>query len=127
MVKLTFGWWDVSLIEAYDIRGISARFDLDPFDDDEKHREIMKQIGSTNSIFWQIIPGLAVVAKFAEAFNSSPVFFALAFDFEKFHTSWLPWNWWTSHRDELDWHELAQPRAWPKGEGPWRGPGSRSR
>jgi hypothetical protein len=72
--KLTFGVWDEELIEEMEIKYRSQQFDLNPDDDDMKHEDMIKSVGESHSLAWQILPYCTIVAKLGEAMNESPIF-----------------------------------------------------
>jgi hypothetical protein len=76
MIKLSLGWWDTDVLMTYDITGLGLKFDVDSTDDTMNHTDLMSYIGTAHSIFWQMLPFCAIVAKAAEAFNAVPLFIA---------------------------------------------------
>ena len=74
LFKLTFGIWDQELIELMQVKYRSFQFDLNPDDDDMKHEDMIKAVGESYTLAWQILPYMTFLAKAGEAMNEAPIF-----------------------------------------------------
>jgi len=74
LFKLTFGWWDDSLLDNMEVKELARRLNINKKDNDEYHEEMIQALGEAHSLIWQFLPGCVFIAKAGEAFNSAPVF-----------------------------------------------------
>ena len=70
LVKLSFGLWTNDVCEQLRVTTLAAAFDPDETDDDSNVHATARAIGKTNTIIWQLVPPLVLVAKFAEVGRS---------------------------------------------------------
>jgi len=75
MLKLTFGIWDDSLIEKFQISEKADLFSEDSTRTDENyHQEMIRLKGESHCLVWQFSSILVVVSKFSEGINRSPLY-----------------------------------------------------
>ena len=74
LMKLSVGFWDSELLDMMEIKHRCAQFDINMEDTDMKHEAMIKAVGESHSLAWQLIPYCTIVSKGAEAFNASPIF-----------------------------------------------------
>ena len=77
LIKLSFGYWDNSLLENMQIKQRAVTFDVDRTDGSFKHENMISAMGVAHSMIWQFMPYCVFLAKLGEHFNQSPV---LVFD-----------------------------------------------
>ena len=74
LVKMSFGIWDETLIEAMQIKNRSRLFDLNRRDIDLRHEDVIIATGEAHSLIWQFLPYCVFLSKGGEAFNAAPIF-----------------------------------------------------
>jgi hypothetical protein len=82
IVSVTFGLWTPALVEAYGVnqRSMASKATLERgkrasmVEVDDQSEEVAMLLGRSRGLVWMAIPGCAILAKIAEALNSSTPF-----------------------------------------------------
>ena len=77
LIKLSFGYWDNSLLENMQVKQRAVIMDVDRSDGTFKHETIISAMGVAHSMAWQFLPYCVFLSKMGEHLNQSPV---LVFD-----------------------------------------------
>ena len=62
LAKMTLGLWTEGVCQQLGIENLAEAFDPDETDDDDSIETIARAVGKTNTIVWQFIPALVLVA-----------------------------------------------------------------
>ena len=74
LIKMTFGYWDQSLIDTMQIKQRYGKLNLAHTDCDAEHEEMLANVGLLHSLVWQLLPFCVFMGKAGEAFNAAPLF-----------------------------------------------------
>ena len=56
LMKMTFGYWDHTLIDTMQIKQRYGKLKLDDAEDDVEHEEMLANVGLLHALVWQLLP-----------------------------------------------------------------------
>lgn len=70
-LKVTFGYWDETVLNIFRIEEKAEKFDEDPDDEDSHHEDMQRILGQQTVLLWFFIPFGVILAKLGEYMNKS--------------------------------------------------------